>query len=125
MNLCPGPGVKGARSKGKGKGMLAIGDGGGGPSKSKGKPAVGGESGGGTGQQDLFQPGGLWFGHDFQLEIEGCGICGRYIKAKNALKLHGEDRPLPLVFHAGGNPSARKGKGKGQKPAVGGINMGG
>ena len=82
---------------------------------------------GGEGQQDLFQPGGrgLWFGHDFRLSIEGPWICGRCIEAKKALKLHGEHRPLPYVFRRGGNPSARKGKGKGQQPALGGINMGG
>ena len=105
--------------------MLAIGVVVGDPSNSKGKPAVGGEGGGGKGQQELFQLGGLWFGHDFRLSIEGPWICGRCIEAKKALKLHGEHRPLPYVFRRGGNPSARKGKGKGQQPAVGGINMGG
>ena len=114
-----GKGGKGDRGKGKpavggkggkggkghrGKGKPAVGGEGGNRSKGKGKPAVGGEGGGG-------QPGGFWFGHDFQVPIEGPKVCGRYIRAKASLKRHGEHRPLLRVFHAGGDPSARKGNG--------------
>ena len=101
-----GEGGKGHRGKGK----PAVGGEGGDRSKGKGKPAVGGEGGGGKGQQDLFQPG-FWFGHDYQLNIDGPEVCGRYIKAKNLLRRIGLHRPLPRVFHAGGDPSARRGKG--------------
>ena len=110
--LRPGPGGKGKPAVGggkggkghRGKGKPAVGGEGGNRSKGKGKPAVGGEGGGG-------QPGGFWFGHDFQVPIEGPKVCGRYIRAKASLKRHGEHRPLLRVFHAGGDPSARKGNG--------------
>ena len=52
----------------------------------KGKPAVGGEGGGGKGQRGSFQLGGFWFGHDFQVPIEGPEVCGRYIRAKKSAK---------------------------------------
>ena len=61
-------------------------------------------------------PGGFMFGIDYQFDIEGPSICGRWIHAKNLLKRHGQHTPLPHVFAEGGfrpaRPSVGKGKGK-------------
>ncbi len=58
---------------------------------------------------------GFWFGHNRQLDIEGPAVCGRWIKAKSEFMWLGEWRPLPKIFHSGGDPMARKGgKSKGK-----------
>ena len=52
-------------------------------------------------------PGGFWFGINYQCEIEGPDICGRYLHAKRELQSSGEIDPLPLIFHDGGHRNRR------------------
>ena len=60
-------------------------------------------------------PGGFWFGINYQFEIEGPNVCGRFLYAKKVLQRRGEIDPLPWVFHDGGidgQPLAAKAKAK-------------
>ena len=54
-------------------------------------------------------PGGFWFGIDYQMDIEGPDVRGRFIHAKNELQRSGELTPLPYVFHpaVGGHASGK------------------
>jgi len=47
--------------------------------------------------------GGVWFGHNRRLAVEGPDIAGRWIHAKNEFWERGFDKPLPKVFKRGGD----------------------
>ena len=48
------------------------------------------------------------FGYNYYLHVDGPAIFGRFISAKQELKRLGSVRPLPLLFHSGGDYQKRK-----------------
>ena len=64
-------------------------------------------------------PGGFWFGINYQMDIEGEEIRGRFFRAMEALQRYGEQlNPLPKIFHESERECRHR------QPAVGGRGKG-